>query len=268
MWGANVRDHYTVASHLSKLLHERGYRVRVTNYGEIAYVSTQEATALLRCLHRGEIPDIALFYDGISDVFSSYQNGAVGIPHNEWRRRAELALPDRPQGLLRTAVKENLWGLDRFLTGLRRRVRSPLDNRSRRVSPLSEELARQTLRAYRANLAFIESLGRRYGFEPLFYWQPTNIFSERLRPPEDAVVARRWLSVRETFDAIYGRVRRSEPLNTHPRFHDISTLFDDSQENYYVDGLYHLSETGNRLVAAAMVEDAIALIEQRHATDE
>ena len=55
-------------------------------------------------------------------------------------------------------------------------------------------------------------------------------------------------------------MRGSAALNGHPRFHNISDLLDDLEEPYCVDAT-HLSEPGNRLVAAAMVEDVIKLIE-------
>jgi len=50
-------------------------------------------------------------------------------------------------------------------------------------------------------------------------------------------------------------------MNSHPRFHDISTLFDDSEEPRYWDHC-HTSETGNQLIAEAMVDDVVALIER------
>jgi len=266
MWGWGARDDHTVASYLSKLLHQRGYRAQVTNYGQLGYVGTQEATALLRCIQRGEIPDIALFYDGINEVFASAMNDAAGIPQNEWRRRTEFNLLDRPQGLLgalgRQLPDRHLWGFGRFLAGLRRRVQPPPDNRLQ-AHPLRDEVVRRTLHVYTSNLAAVESLGQPYGFEPLFYWQP-NIFTKRRRSPgELAAPAAEGLAVYEqAFDAIYRRVRESAALNDHPRFHDISDLFGDSEAPYYVD-VTHLSEPGNRLVAEAMVEDVIALIEQR-----
>jgi len=264
LWGPGARDDYTVPSYLSKLLHARGYRAEVTNYGESAYVSTQSAITLLRCIHRGEIPDIALFYDGDNDVIASYVYGEAGIPHKEETRRAEFDLLDRPQELLQTLGHQlrarNLWGFDRFVTGLRRSFRSPPAPRLQ-VGPLDDAVARQTLHVYAANLAFIEALGRSYGFESLFYWQP-NVFSKQNRSPgEQTAAAGAFLSA-EVYDDIYRRLGQSEALNAHPRFRDISALFGDSEAPYYVDGT-HLSEPGNRLVAKAMVEDVIALIEQR-----
>jgi len=269
LWGSGARDDYTIASHLSKLLHERGYRAEVTNYGQLGYVSTQSAIVLLRCLHRGEIPDIALFYDGVNDLIASHTHDAAGVSVNEWLRRAEFDLPNRPHRLLRYSGRQfpakGLWGFGRLAAGLRRRLRSAPDDRSR-TQPLSDELARRTLHVYTANLAFIESLGQPYGFEPLFYWQP-NIFSKRRRSPREQVAAERLLLSEKVYEDMYRRVRRSAALNGQPRFHDISGLFDDVEEPYYVD-MWHLSESGNQLVAAAMVDDVIALIERRRSAVE
>ncbi|MCB2262367.1 MAG: hypothetical protein LGR52_05420 [Candidatus Thiosymbion ectosymbiont of Robbea hypermnestra] len=301
MWGSDVRDDHTIASYLSKLLYARGYRAQVTNYGQLGYVSTQAAILLLRSTHRGEIPDIVLLYDGVNDLIASHthgegvaegdtrrgpgmdrhfqrrpaverdgllrhSHGAAGVSVNEWLRRAEFDLLNRPQGLLehtgRQLLTKGFWGFNRLRVSLRRRIRSAPEDRSR-SRPLGNELARRTLHVYAANLAAVESLGHRYGFEPLFYWQP-NIFSKRHRSPREQAAARRLLLSEKVYDDLYRRVRRSGILNNHPRFHDISGLFDHREEPYYVD-MWHLSEAGNRLVAEKMVEDVIALIEQRRA---
>jgi len=39
------------------------------------------------------------------------------------------------------------------------------------------------VRVYEANLTSVELLGRSYGFEPLFYWQPVLIY-QRVRQSE------------------------------------------------------------------------------------
>ena len=210
-----------------------------------------------------------LFYDGLSDVLSSHMNGAAGISQNEPRRRREFDLPERPQQMLwafgQWFPAREFWGFHRLVTNLRRGIRSPADNRSQ-TPPLRDEVARKTLHIYTANLAFVEALGQPYGFETLFYWQP-NIFSKRRRSPSEQAAAEHLLSTERAFVAIYRGVRQSAALNDRPRFHDISALLDDLEAPYYVDGT-HLSEAGNRLVAEAMVEDVIALIEQRRSAAE
>ncbi|MCB2262298.1 MAG: hypothetical protein LGR52_05070, partial [Candidatus Thiosymbion ectosymbiont of Robbea hypermnestra] len=129
MWGSGARDDHTIASSLGRLLYARGYRVRVTNYGESAYVSTQSAIALLRAIHQGERPDIALFYNGDNDVITSTVYGVAGIPYEQENRRAEFALCDRPRGLLESVGRqlpvEYLWGIGRLAAKLRSGFRPP-----------------------------------------------------------------------------------------------------------------------------------------------
>jgi len=243
-------------------LYEQGYRAEVTNYGQLNYVSTQEVIALLRLIQRGNVPDIVLFYDGINDVVSSHYNGEAGITKNEQARREEFHLSWRPQQLAwfwgKRVLPRYFWGFRRLVTGLQRRVRpqaAPLP------MPIDDEVTRQTVRVYQANIAIVESLGRSYGFDPLFYWQPT-IFSKRHRSPHEQLWAERFSFMEPTYDATYRRIRGSEILNSHPRFYNISALLDDLEEPYYWDH-GHVSETGNQRIAVAMVDDVIALIEQR-----
>jgi len=221
-------------------------------------------TSRHRC---GEVPDIVLFYDGINDVFSSHRNGRVGISTNEWARRAEFNLNRRPQQLARiwareVLVKHHFRGFRRLARELRYRIRpsAPLHTKPKdRAS--NDELARQIVRLYEANLAIVESLGRSYGFDPLFYWQPA-IFSKRYRSPFEQSWTKRASFLEPMYDAIYRRIRQSETLNSRPRFHNIDALLDDLEEPYYWD-YAHVSEAGNQ-----RVDDVIALIERRRTAAE
>ena len=47
MWGEGSRDDYTIPSWLQRFIYQTPYRVRITNFGEDAYVSTQESDLLL-----------------------------------------------------------------------------------------------------------------------------------------------------------------------------------------------------------------------------
>jgi len=269
MWGWGVRDDHTIASYLSKLLHAQGYRAEVTNYGQIGYVSTQEVITLLRCIQRGDVPDIVLFYDGLNDVFASYKNGEAGVSRKEMVRRAEFNLSRRPQQLAQLwgpkVLAGDFWGFHRLVIGLQRRIRPQPPH----TGPLSDEVVRQTVSVYEANLAIVESWGRSYGFDPLFYWQP-NIFSKRRHSPHEQFLVGfdALIEVGKAYDAVYQRVRQSESLNSHPRFRNISTLFDDAGASYYLDVMQHLSEAGNQRVATAMADDVIGLIERRRAAAE
>jgi len=179
-------------------------------------------------------------------VVASHKHDLAGVLVNEWQRRVEFSLLDRPQSLLEALgqrlLAENLWGFNRFMAGLRRRSRSPADRLP--GDPPNDALARQLLRVYAANLAFVESLGRCYGFTPLFYWQPT-LFSKHPRSPGERAVAARLSATEKIFDTIYRRVRQSLTLNDRSGFRDISGLFDGlNGPRYWTCGTCRSRATG------------------------
>ena len=79
MWGEGSRDDYTIASWLQRFIYQTPYRVGITNLGQDAYVSTQEVLLLLEQLQKGNIPDIAVFYDGFNDSGSAMSSGTAGV---------------------------------------------------------------------------------------------------------------------------------------------------------------------------------------------
>lgn len=62
----------------------------IINLGETSYVSIQDTILLLRLLQQGVRPDIVVFYDGVNDTFSAYQQGVAGLPQNEFNRQTEF----------------------------------------------------------------------------------------------------------------------------------------------------------------------------------
>lgn len=92
MFGYEIRDDYTIASWLQKLLDSSSYCTEVSNFGQIGYVSTQKMLALFVQLKRGNRPDIVIFYDGWNDVASTKQNGTAGLTGREEAREKEFNL--------------------------------------------------------------------------------------------------------------------------------------------------------------------------------
>jgi len=107
MWGNGARDDHTIASALARMLRERGVACDVTNFGESGYVSTQELITLTLQLRKGNVPDVVVFYDGVNDAYSAWQQGVPGIPQNEQSRVLEFNMSnpkrraERTQQLLR-----------------------------------------------------------------------------------------------------------------------------------------------------------------------
>ena len=110
VWGSGARDEFTIPSTLAKTLGQAGVDAEVTNFGESGYVSTQELLTLLLELREGNVPDVAIFYNGPNDVFAAHQQGVAGLPQNEFNRRAEFNLthPSRFAGILKFSVRSFL----------------------------------------------------------------------------------------------------------------------------------------------------------------
>src|SRR5262249_54558306 len=92
MWGVPVRDDFTIPSAVAKKLAGKGAPADVTNFGETAYVSTQEVMTLVLELRKGHVPDVVVFYDGVNDTASAFQLRAAGLPLFEDNRRQEFNL--------------------------------------------------------------------------------------------------------------------------------------------------------------------------------
>lgn len=74
LWGTGVRDAFTIPSIFAKELQNKGVAAEVINFGETGYVSTQEVITLLLQLQKRQLPDFAIFYDGVNDMYSAYSN--------------------------------------------------------------------------------------------------------------------------------------------------------------------------------------------------
>lgn len=268
MWGTGARDDYTIASHLARLLsgHSNG-SVRVVNYGENGYVSTQELIALQRALANGSVPDLAIFYDGVNDVYSAFQERDAGIPKNESRRRAEFNLGNVHTDRTGDAVRLTFNHLvaDLALVLLAERVYNEIVGHESRRNRWAEwipeeevdELARGVVDNYASAVRQITALSEEYDFETLFYWQPVIFTKKRLTDYEIGEKEKK-----EYVEPIYHATRRhiaeSRPLAHHENFADISNIFDAVEEPIYID-FCHLAEKGNRMIAEIMARDALSL---------
>src|SRR5512143_4151203 len=67
IWGVGAPDWLTIPAQLHEQLAARG--------GRTGYDSTQAVIELQRELQAGRVPDLAIFYDGVNDVYAAYQTG-------------------------------------------------------------------------------------------------------------------------------------------------------------------------------------------------
>lgn len=265
MWGFGARDEGTIASCLARELAERSISAHVTNFGEIGYVSSQELIALTRALQRGARPDIVIFYDGVNDTTSAILGRAAGIPTNEGNRIAEFNVrrqPARLVGLLVAALIKDSASF-RLAKSLQQRLKGVVAAPGPPIAlpPLSQarekELGKETVHWYVENLKVVEMLGREYGFQPIFYWQPV-LFTKPKRGSFEEEERYKYSWGEPMFLDIYKQVEDEPALSADKHWHNISEIFGDSADLLYTD-FCHTTERGNAIIARRMADDVTAL---------
>ncbi|HEX2228917.1 MAG TPA: hypothetical protein VHM64_17415 [Candidatus Binatia bacterium] len=276
LWGTGARDAYTIPSLLAKELRRKGIISEVTNFGETAYVSTQEIIALILRLQRGDVPDLVIFYDGVNDIMAAYQQHTAGLPQNESNRVREfnLSKPDQLKPRAAMVARDVVAQLStvRLLGNVLQLSQTPTgddettENRPRAdkhrggrefVDP--EALAGEVFRTYIGNIGLVKALSDNYQFSAFFYWQPTIFDKPHLTQYER--------SQRDKMRAAEPFVRRTYALMRQARlpaeyknsFVDLSGIFSKVSEPIYLDWS-HPGELGNEMIATRMANDILGAI--------
>ena len=255
MWGTGARDDHTIASEISRTLATQrpGEAVEVTNFAEGGYVLTQEVVALLRELQQGNVPDLVIFFDGVNDVFATFQSGAPGTPQNEMNRVREfnIDVDDRiyREAAARFVKQSALYALAGGAAAKGVMWAPPW-------SASMEELGDRTVDFYASTIDLVRRLAAAYHFRVLFYWQPV-IFTKQILTPYEQAEADKQSGLADFFTSVYGKIRQRVSA---PDVHHLGDLFAEASAPYFVD-FCHLTEQGNEQVAAAMAPDAAAALD-------
>jgi len=269
LWGTGARDEFTIPSILARELAGQGVRSEVTNFGESGYVSTQEVIALLLRLQSGDIPDVVLFYDGVNDTYSAYQQHAAGLPQNEFKRVEEfnlssdfgrlraMTLQSAAESLATVQVLRSLFGKVGFPVGPQRpglaKLAADRPTRGAGVAAM-----------YFGNLELVKALGEHYHFKHRFYWQPT-IFQKTTLTAYEQSERRKAKGFGSFFRDAYAVVRQARPAGAgDSAFRDLSLVFADARQPVFLDWV-HIGETGNETIARIMAADVVGLMKARPA---
>jgi lysophospholipase L1-like esterase len=251
------------------MIREKGVVCNVTNFGGSGYVSMQELIALELQLRQGNVPDLVVFYDGVNDTYAAWQQGAAGVPQNEQTRVLEFNLSNPKRRAERTTRLLQEYAarlaLRRFAMSIAGKV-GPKRAGTPAVPAASlaadDSLAQDVVDTYLGHIELVRALADRYGFQCLFFWQPT-LFEKRHLSPSELSQANLMKSEGEFFRRTYDVVRRSNlEEKSGDRFRDMSTMFTDVREPIYFD-FCHMGETGYEEVAAAMVDDVMKVLPAR-----
>lgn len=273
MWGTGARDDFTIPSIFSKRLAANKVNAQVTNFGESGYVSTQEVILLIRELQKGNIPDVIIFYDGVNDAYSAYQQHTAGIPQNEFNRAKEFNYSKKiaEAGMwpsVAGSITSRLHTV-RIIKGIYDRLnidhysekaqKNNSKSSSNQTDSNEDALVDDVISIYQKNIEIVKSLAKHYSFKPLFYWQPT-IFGKKHLSKYEEKQSHRFRNIQAFLVKTYSRLMERDLTNNgKPEFHNLHALFSEVSEPLFIDWC-HLGEAGNEYVAEKMVANTIHIL--------
>lgn len=264
-WGNYQRDDHTIPSELARLAEADGLPVRFVNHGQQAYVGWQEVGLLTQLVTSGDVPDLAVFYDGVNELIAQGFVGPFTEPTHMQARllersfvneAADRQLDDEPSwaDAARDAYVERS-----AVARVVRTVRSAVDGGELVAPPpgeiispwapgqreQAEERARNAVAVHRRGVELATTLAERYGFDTAFFWQPT-LYSKDVVPGEEGV-AGSWGEDPEAWRTItdVSRAGLAAPVV------DISDALDGVEEPVMYD-FHHTNEAGAAAIARAL----------------
>lgn len=263
-WGYGARDEYTVPSYISKLLHKKGYKVKVYNYGEWAYSFTQSIYYLITLLRDGHRPDYVIFCGG-TDVYNAYQTGEVGtLQHSFLKGKStEMSGLQHIRAGLSTIIKNHSM-IYRELKKIKSRFEAPKEHFQEVAHDYDDtrlrQLSRDTAAYFEESHVLLERLAAAYDFKYISIW-PAVTFSEERLLKEEADTDERLHD--QALKSLYGYFLQELNTKSIPHFYNISDVLKDRTEPYYFD-TGHIIEKGNKVVA----EKLVSILEKEYLINE
>jgi hypothetical protein len=251
MRGNGSPDWGTIPSQLAGLFEQAGQPACVRNYGEGAWVNTQEVTQLMLALKsEARKPNLVIFYDGANEAFVPYQSGSSDVHmnfdtiKNQFEGRASARRGSFAY-LLHTNTAQLVFSL----------VIRAAQRAGDRAVPTNDPdgLARSAVNNYFANMDVVNALARQYGFDYAFFWQPVVFAGHKpLTPLEEQIrSSKKQTHLAEWCPRVYNLVAQQQ----RPHFYDLSSVFDNTSELLFLDWC-HIIISGNHLIAQRMFEVA------------
>lgn len=265
-FGLFQRDDHTIPSEVARLAEADGLRLRVFNHGRMAYTNWQETLLLSELVAGGEVPDVAVFYDGANEILTQFRNGPHLEPghQNELEYARRIGFSEDGGELVQQQQGSRLGNLSRAwrdvsaATWLSRRVRGAPTETPPSTAPLTsawvgdqeqqaDVVGRSAAALHARGVDVARRLGEGYGFRTAFFWQPFLYSKPRVEGEEPA---RGSLGTDpEAWTQAYA-VARDE---LGGRVADLGDALDGVRRPVMYD-FVHTNEDGARVVARALYE--------------
>lgn len=246
LWGWGARDDQTIPSLISKVLYNKyGIQSKITNYGEIGYINTQEFIRFIKELQQDKVPQVVVFYDGLNDVFTALQSRVAGIPQNEFKREKEFKDSIFRKLFDSFIAKSALYKVIFEVFG-----NGSIESDSKLLSSeYLNQLSDQIASVHIANMKIIKSISSELKIKSLFYWQPVIFTKNDLSYPE-----REFAELHNYAKPLSIKTNDKMQSSQELGFYNISNILSGYNKSFYIDP-WHIDEKGNEIIANRIAED-------------
>lgn len=237
LWGTGSKDKHTIPSFVQAML---GKDYKIYNYGETGYVSTQELNFLLKQLAEGNVPDMVVFYDGVNDGYAGVYSPA--IPRDVQNLRMQSEINKNKSIFFELYKKSNYKRLIDFFS----KNTEKWDNE---ISSKIKNNSASVVKLYEAHIRQVKALGKEYGFETFFFWQPNLFSGERdTFPHEKRIIQNSSLTFIESQRQLYLYAKSAFTGRDSEKIFFLGDIFNQVNEPLYIDWC-HIGPNGNKIIA-------------------
>ena len=254
-FGSGVRDEDTVASHLQADLNRRlgSDRVRVYNFARVHYFSVQERIQFEQLLLAGQVPDFAVFLDGLNDFHRNDGIPAMTREIKELLHAQEVARSKDRLGLILTPFKRmpivTLANMIREggSTVPASDSRSPADLQAQYDVPGLDDAVTRYIR----NQGLIRAVAGTNGIQTLFAIQPIPTYHYDISHHVFSEGNLAYFNEANFAGFGYRRLaQHKDDLTAHPDFLWLADMQEGLTENLYCDSIHYTSPFAQTIAAA------------------
>jgi hypothetical protein len=261
--GAGLPDESTIPTRLQARLHtDCSARVNVYNFGRGLYFSTQERILFEQLLLSGIVPNMAVFFDGMTDFYFP-----TGTPHLTARLHAfmeqanQARLPETPEKvdfggkfvrLLEALPAYRLW------QSYGPELLAPAHAAEFQPPPGQSAAARIVVERWRANRRMIQAIAASFEVPLLFAWGPGAVYGYDLDHMNVSIAGKLNFG-RHTLSATGFRqmAELHESGQLGEDFLWLGDLHHGIEANLYVDAV-HYDEAFSHIIADAVFDRLVA----------
>ncbi len=261
MWGHFAPDSATIPTLVANDLSQRfDTPISVENYAQSGFNLTQELITLVLELRRGNVPDIAIFLDGINEIGPTMEGGWPGEIYQQAAaaRRHERGTPpinswEAPRGVGASLIHagNELQFMKRLRRALGMQASVPRGTPASLLGRDPASVCPVIASYYKQLTRTVEGIADAYGFTPVFLWQPAlGTTHKRLGPNETKVAAS---PTEPTFNEtvrvcsqLTDSLMSGRAGTTYFALHD---LFDRDTVDVFLDHYGHVTEEGDAKIA-------------------